>query len=1546
MATARPGTGRTRSTELDACGIGFVADAEGRSSRAVVEATLTGLACVKHRGAIAADGLTGDGAGILLPVPRRFFARVGGQAAGRALPEDRIGVVTAFLDLDDDTARKTAEEAVGAACAEEGIELAAWREVPIDEAHLGDRAKEVMPAMLQAVIVRPEGVDEVEAERRALRARRRAEALCREAGVRHYFPSWSFATVVYKGLVISDRIPLFFPDLADADVEAPLAVFHQRFSTNTTPAWERAQPFRYLCHNGEINTLKGNEHRLLARSVLGTEDSGLGAEDLFRPVVDPDDSDSGKLDGVVELLTRGGRDIRHAVAMVIPEAWEGQRDLPPAARDFFRYHACLQEPWDGPAGVVFTDGRRVGAALDRNGLRPLRWQLCDDGLVVCASEVGAVPITGHGAVKRGRLGPGQMMVVDPDAGGVQFDDEIKTWLGSLAPYGVWNREGLYSFAIGEPVDGELPEEDDLARAQTAFGINKEEIAMVLKPMAVGAKEPTFSMGDDVPFAGIGSKVRPVHHYLKQRFAQVTNPPIDHLRERLVMSLRTLLGPRQPLLTESGLAARLAELDSFFLFPEGLDRLLGDRAPFPSQRLDATFAVADGPGGLRTAVERLGEEAEAAVRDGAGVLVVSDAAIGPDRAPIPAVLATGAVHHRLIRARLRDRTSIVVDTGEARDTHATACLLGYGADAICPRVALQTVAHLADTDQLESSGSSEAQMRLRAALEDGVLKIMSKMGISTVDGYRGAQIFEALNLSREVVDLCLAGTDCPVDGVGFEQLARDVLELHAAAFGEPEAEVLDAPGVFRDRKGGEYHENNDDVVELLQESAGVVPERKRKKLEKEGKTIELAVAPAEDQGRVIFFDGPTTPADPADFQAAHLLQRAIADGRSDLYQRFAELVESRPTTELHDLLELVPAAEPVPLDEVEPATSIVTRFSTGAMSHGALSKEAHETLAMAMNMIGGKSNCGEGGEDPARYRTRGTAVDKNSRIKQIASGRFGVTPEYCAFADELNIKMAQGSKPGEGGQLPGHKVSEEIARLRHTQPGVGLISPPPHHDIYSIEDLAQLIYDLKQVNPQAEVSVKLVSEAGVGTIACGVAKALADTVQISGNNGGTGASPLSSIKFAGMPWELGVADTQRALVENGLRDRIRVRADGGMKTGFDVVVAALLGADEYSFGTAVMIAEGCIMVRACHKDTCPTGVATQRPNLRAKFTGTPEGVAQYLLFIAEEVRQFLSILGFRTLDEAIGQVERLRAKPSDDPRVQAIDLTALLEPPADRDAPRRFLKHPPILRARSALDERLLEDGFATLWAGEELTLEYTITNADRTIGASIGGAIGLEWGMQPPPGRVVARFDGSAGQSFGAFLNNGVTLELTGEANDYVGKGMGGGRIVIRAPENDLGDPVLAGNTVLYGATGGELFVAGRVGERFMVRNSGAVAVVEGTGDHACEYMTGGTAVILGPVGYNLGAGMTGGEAYVYDPEGRLTTRLNAQLVEAQRPEQGEITAVRRLVETHAEVTGSPVARDLLERWDAAAADFMRVGPVSEVARIERAHEGDTGSAR
>ena len=1468
-----------------ACGIGFVADAHGRSSRAIVEAALDGLACVKHRGAAAADGRTADGAGVLLPIPAAIFG-----------PGN--GIATLFSRGDDPRA------AVELAAKEEGIEVVEWRVVPTDDAYLGSQALASKPEILQAVLAGGEGD-----ERKAFRLRRRIEATTD----RVYVVSCSFRTMVYKGLAAADSVRGFFVDLDDERFEAPFAVFHQRFSTNTAPTWERAQPFRMLCHNGEINAIQGNENRMRARAVLGTERAGLGPEELFRPILDPADSDSGKLDAAVELLTRGGRDIRHAIAMLVPEAWENARDLDPEVRGFYRYHAALMEPWDGPAGIIFTDGLGVGAALDRNGLRPLRYAVCEDGFVTVCSEVGAVDTSGHGTVQRGRLRPGQMLFVDPTRG-VQLDAELKERI-SAGSYARWAADGLLDISRGEPVVV-TPDPAELERRQATQGYTKEDLAMVLKPMAGDAHEPVFSMGDDSPLPHLAGRARPVHHYLRQRFAQVTNPPIDHVRERRVMSLRTLLGPRQPILTEGPEAARLLTMYSFFMYPSGVATLHDcDRCPFTAVAIDATFPRADGAAGLRAAVERMCDEAQAAVEDGAGVVVLDPGAVGPDRIPVPSLLACGAVHHRLVAGRQRSLTSLVVVSDSARDTHEFAALLGYGADAICPRLALETVALEADNDEGDVV-SYEAQSRFQSAIEEGVLKILSKMGIATVDSYRGAQIFEIVGLGAEVVDVCFAGTPSVVGGIGWEALGEDAVTRHEAAWpSAAETPVsLESPGYFRVRKGGEYHTKGKEVVDAL---------------------APFAVATAAPS------DAPDTM-----MTAAHLLQRAIKGDSTPTYDAYAALVNERPPTELHDLLELVPSASgPVPVHEVEPAADIVRRFSTGAMSHGSLSKEAHETLSEAMNLLGGRSNCGEGGEDPARFRTRGQASgDKNSKIKQIASGRFGVTPEYTAYADELQIKVAQGAKPGEGGQLPGHKVSEEIARLRHTQPGVALISPPPHHDIYSIEDLAQLIFDLKQVNG-AEVSVKLVAEDGVGTVAAGVVKALADVVHISGASGGTGAAALSSIKHAGMPWELGLAEAQQSLVHSHLRSRVRVRVDGGFLTGRQVIVAALLGADEFSFGTAAMIAEGCIMLRACHRDTCKPGIATQRPNLRANFTGTPEGVAAFMLFVAEEVRGYLAELGFRSLDEAIGQVSCLRQAPTGDARADAVDLGAILAEPCSADEPRRFVAAEPIQSPRSVLGDRVAADAFRAVWDGEDVDLAYPIRNADRSVGAALGGAIALEYGERVPRGTARIRFDGSAGQSFGAFLTCGVELHLVGEANDYVGKSMGGGRIVITPPPDDAGDAVLAGNTCLYGATGGEVFIAGEAGERFAVRNSGATAVVEGAGDHCCEYMTGGVVVVLGAVGHNVGAGMTGGEAFVLDPHHDLMGRLNTALVEAARPDATALEQLRWLVERHVELTGSRRGAEVLAGWSMAAELFWHVLPIERVRRIEATSAGRVAGA-
>ena len=1463
--------------ERDACGIGFVADSEGRASRDIVETAVHSLCRVSHRGAVAADSKSGDGAGILLPLPLAFLSDEARKLGVLDAAPGFLGAAMCFVWSSSNASHQRVVEEV---CRREGIDVVAWRPVPVDAGALGDHASATAPTIEQAILLRPFGLDEREVERRCVRARKRAEKECAKHAIQIYFPSFSFKSVTYKALSTADQLAEFYSDFSDPRFHAPFAIFHQRFSTNTDPTWERAQPFRMMCHNGEINTIQGNINRMKAREGrLGKID--LLEEELLRPVVNENGSDSAMLDNAIELLTHEGRDVRHAVAMLIPAAWEQSTDLDDETRDFYRYHSCLVEAWDGPAGIIFTDGTRVGAALDRNGLRPLRYHVCEDGLIACSSEAGAVYTRGRGSVRRGKLGPGQMICVDPLDGGFE-EDPVARRLAKRKPYGEWLQRFIRPAPLGEP-DPEIP--TDLLKRQVAFGFTKEEFTTVIRPMATLSHEPTSSMGDDTSPAVLSDFRRPLYNYFKQRFAQVTNPPIDHLRERSVMSLRTLIGPHDPLLWERPEAASLLELESFFLF-----------RPFGGYPIDATFEVADGKKGLRNAIGRINQEAERAAQLGSGILVVSDREVSEERAPVPMLLAVGAVHQSLLRSGHRTRTSIIVETDEAREVHHFACLLGFGAEAVCPRLTLASIADLVDRGRLgEPIPVSEAVMRYRSAVEEGVLKILSKMGIATTDSYRGAQIFDAVGLDSEVIDLCFTGTPSPFGGIGFDEIAEDVLMRHFAAFSVPPK--MDNPGYFKHHSKGEYHSTNPKVVDAL-----------------------------------------------------HV---AVEDADWESYAAYAELVNDRTATEPRDLLEIKPHGPPVPLDEVERIDSITKRFSTGAISHGAIGAEAHETLAIALNMIGGRANTGEGGEDPARYRD-----ERNCKIKQVASGRFGVTPEYCVFAEELQIKMAQGSKPGEGGQLPGHKVTEEIARLRHTQPGVALISPPPHHDIYSIEDLAQLIFDLKQVNPVAAVSVKLVSEAGVGTIAAGVAKALADVIQICGWDGGTGASPLSSIKNAGLPWEIGLAETQQTLIANGLRDRVRVRVDGGMKSGKDVIIGALLGADEFAFGTSVLLAEGCIMVRACHRDTCPVGIATQRKDLRAKFAGTPEKVARYLKFVAEEVRRTLAELGLRSIDEAIGRTDLLRQKEIEDPRAAKLDLALLLRdtrslpksgtsrgvappgvvPPESRI--RRFGDTQAIQKPRSELGDRLHDDALKVVLEGGSIELSYPIRNSDRSVGARLGGAVAKIHGEGQPKGQAVVNFSGEAGQSFGAFLTHGIELQLKGEANDYVGKGMGGGRIVIVPPIDDAGDPYLAGNTVLYGATGGELFLAGRAGERFAVRNSGATAVVEGTGDHACEYMTGGTVVILGETGWNLGAGMTGGQAFVWDPHLQLPARVNPELVDMHRLNDDHEADLLELIAQHLELTESKRSLAILEQWQDQRPNFWRIAPKGDVAHIESSHEG------
>ena len=1418
--------------ERDACGIGFVADAGGRASRTVLDLALEGLANVRHRGAVASDRRTGDGAGLLLPIPPAL------------VPGPWCGLAQIFLR--DEAARAAVEEA----CVAEGIETAGWRQVPIEPGALGDAARGTMPRVEQLVLLRPYGSSAEEAELRAFRARRRAG---RVAGV--YVASLSFRTVTYKALCAADQLAAFYPDLREAALEVPFAIFHQRFSTNTSPSWERAQPFRMLCHNGEINAIHGN-----VRAMRGRE-AQLG---LDGPALEEDGSDSALLDNALELLVRGGRDIRHAAAMLLPRAWQHDPELDDEATAFHRYHAGLVEPWDGPAAIVFTDGRVVGAALDRNGLRPLRVATAGS-LVVCASEAGAVPLPAGARVRRERLGPGQLLAVDPGAG-VERDESLLHRLSRRRPYGRWLQATRRPHPAGDPVPAPV---EDLTARQLAAAWTREDLTLLLRASAVDAHEPVSSMGDDTALPPLAGRPRPLFSYLRQRFAQVTNPAIDHLRERSLMSLQTLLGPRQPLLVERAPTATQLELESFFLFPSTLDGLGGTTV---------SIALRNGET-LPHACERIAAEAAGAVADGSLVLVLDDA---DAEIAVPCLLALGAVQQRLVALGRRADTSLVVASDEPRESHHMACLLGFGADAVCPRLALETIAAQAAADRLGGDRPSpyEAQLRFRAAVEDGVLKVMAKMGIADVASYRGAQLFDALGLAQEVVDLCFTGVSSVLGGIGFDELERELRGRAGAA-------KLETPGYVKYRPGGEPHATTPEVVEALQ-------------------------------------------------AAAHALRRSVRTGATSEYERFAELVDGREPLEPRDLLEAVPAGRPVNLDEVEPVEAILARFSSGGMSHGSLSAEAHETVAIAFNRLGARSNCGEGGEDPARFRD-----ERNSRIKQVASGRFGVTPEYLVFADELQIKIAQGSKPGEGGQLPGHKVTAEIARLRHTQPGVGLISPPPHHDIYSIEDLAQLVFDLRQVNPRAAVSVKLVSEAGVGLVAAGVAKALADVIHVAGSDGGTGASPLGSIKNAGLPWELGLAETQRTLVAEGLRGRVRVRVDGGLKTGRDVVLAALLGADEVSFGTALLIAEGCLMVRSCHLDTCPVGIATQRPELRSKFAATPEHVEAYLVQLAEDVRRRLAALGFRSFADAVGRVDRLRPREGLGERAATLDPAALLRDPGE--GPLAYAGEAPLEAPGGELGLELAGAAAGILDGPTLLEVERDVTSRDRAVGVRLAGLVAARYGSGAPPGRVRVELRGSAGQSFGAFLSRGVRLILDGDANDGVGKGMAGGRIVVRPPADDAGDPVLIGNAALYGATGGELLVAGAAGDRFAVRNSGAVAVVEGVGAHACEYMTNGVVVVLGETGRNLAAGMSGGELFVHDPEGLLRVRLNEQHVAAQRLDSAAAERLRAQLARHVRHAGSERAAALLERWSAAATEFVHVVPRAVAATVEEPAEA-TGS--
>ncbi|MDP3723187.1 MAG: glutamate synthase large subunit [Candidatus Omnitrophota bacterium] len=1474
--------------EHDACGTGFVASIDGVPSHAIVQAAIQCVCNVTHRGALSADAKTGDGAGILTQLPRAFFSKVVQELRDAPVAPGDLAVGMVFLSQEE-AVRSQAARIVEEMITDGGLRLIGWRDVPVDPSVLGDKARKTLPVIRQVFMARRPVLAAEEFERRLFLIRRRIEQRWEGARLAEcYIPSLSSRTIVYKGLLVAPQLSLFYRDLSDPDYASAIAVFHQRYSTNTFPNWFLAQPFRFLGHNGEINTLQGNRNWMAAREPeLSSARWGAQLKELF-PLIQPGGSDSMSLDNVLELYVMSGRDILHAMMMLVPNAWQGMPEMDPRVKAFYQYHAMLAEPWDGPAALTFTDGVIVGATLDRNGLRPARYWVTADRMVVMASEVGVLDVDPSRIVEKGRLGPGHVLAVDTKRKRLLTNDAIKREYASKRPYATWVDQSLLPLeqvVMGAAAEEVAMEPESLTRRQIAFGYTDEELTMIIEPMAKTGKEPIFSMGDDTPLSVLSKRARPLFTYFKQLFAQVTNPPIDPIREELVMSLNTLLGARPNPLEEGPAPKRMVFATSPVLLPQEFSALRSlRRSDLKSATIPILFEAAHGPAALRSAIERVREQTIKAVDGGSTILILSDRGLDESHAPIPSLLATAAVHHHLIRTSRRMKVAIVVEAGDVHEVHQVACLLGYGASAVYPYLACQTLKQLERSGRLAPQTFDQGMAQFKKAVDQSVLKVMSKMGISTVGSYRGAQIFEALGLSDELIEDCFPGTPSRIGGLTYEHVAQEVLSWHRNAYHPQGPLHLDAGGFYKYRRDGEYHAFNPEMVRFL--------------------------------------------------------QQAIKTGDYALYQRFAASVNTRPPTALRDLLDVKPLGPPVPLEEVEPVEAITKRFATASISYGALSLEAHETLAIAMNRIGGKSGSGEGGEDPARYHPADPNMNRSSAIKQVASGRFGVTPEYLMSARELEIKMAQGSKPGEGGQLPGYKVSEEIARVRHTIPGISLISPPPHHDIYSIEDLAQLIYDLKMINPAARVNVKLVAEAGVGTIAAGVAKGHADTVLISGHDGGTGASPLSSIKNAGLPWELGLAETQQTLRLNGLREKVVLRADGGMKTGRDILLAAVFGAEEYGFGTAAVVATGCVMTRQCHLNTCPVGVATQDPKLRAKFTGTPEMVVHYMRFIAQELRGYLAALGARRLDEVIGRTDLLtRRRLELHEKAATVNLDFLLTTvdagPRVHTVPRNDWA------SDRPLDNDIIRDAQAALEGRGKVTLTYPIRNIHRAVGARVAGEIAKRYGDNGLPAATVdVTFRGVAGQSFGAFCIAGMRLTLIGEANDYVGKGMAGGELIIRPPEEApfvWHKNVILGNTCLYGATGGVLYAAGRGGERFGVRNSGAMAVIEGLGDHGCEYMTGGIVVILGETGRNFGAGMTGGRAYVLDEARVFERRVNLELVELMRLEGSEeIENVRTLLERHFVATKSPRALEILTTWDDVQGLFWMVVPRGTGAKLEQ----------
>ncbi|HZZ49416.1 MAG TPA: glutamate synthase large subunit [Pseudonocardia sp.] len=1472
------------ANEHDSCGVAMVADTRGRASHSIVVDALTALGNLEHRGAAGAEPTSGDGAGILIQVPDGLLRA---EVDFELPPAGAYAVGVAFLPSQDDR-RAKAIDLVERIADEESLRVLGWRELPVDPvaADVGPSALACMPRFAQLFVAARgdsdgEPVTGIDLDRLAFCLRKRAELESVGAGCGTYFASLSSRTLVYKGMLTTGQVPLFFGDLTDERLVSAIALVHSRFSTNTFPSWPLAHPFRYVAHNGEINTIRGNRNRMRAREALLASSTIPGDLERLYPICTGGVSDSASFDEVLELLHLGGRTLPHAILMMIPEAWENHTEMDPALRAFYRFHASLMEPWDGPACVTFTDGTLVGAVLDRNGLRPARWWSLSDGRVVLASESGVLDVAPDQVVAKGRLQPGRMFLVDTEAGRIVDDAEVKSQLAHALPYDEWLHAGLLEVASLPAREHVVQTHDSVLRRQLAFGYTEEELRVLLTPMAATGAEPVGSMGTDTPVAVLSARPRLLYDYFAQLFAQVTNPPLDAIREEIVTCVARVMGPEQNLLDPTPASCRHLRLPYPVIDNDELAKILhvnidGNLPGFAAAVISGLYEVDGGGPALEAALERVRTSASEAIADGARVLVLSDRDSDHRMAPIPSLLLTSAVHHHLVRQRERTRVALVVESGDCREVHHVALLLGFGAAAVNPYLAFETIEDLINSGDIGGTTAPAALRNYVKALVKGVLKVMSKMGISTVGAYTAAQAFEAIGLARDLVDEYFTGTTSQLSGVGLDVLASEVATRHRRAYpsnpGERVHRRLDVGGEYAYRRDGELHLFNPETV--------------------------------------------------------FLLQHATRTGQRDVFRRYTEECDrlAREGGALRGLFRLRTGVRPaVPLDEVEPVESILSRFNTGAMSYGSISAEAHETLAIAMNNLGGRSNTGEGGEDTDRLHD----PSRNSAIKQVASGRFGVTSEYLVAARDIQIKMAQGAKPGEGGQLPPNKVYPWIARTRHSTPGVGLISPPPHHDIYSIEDLAQLIHDLKNANRHARVHVKLVSSVGVGTVAAGVSKAHADVVLISGHDGGTGAAALTSLKHAGAPWEIGLADTQQTLMLNGLRDRIVVQVDGQLKTGRDVVVAALLGAEEYGFATAPLVVAGCVMMRVCHLDTCPVGIATQNPVLRARYTGKPEFVENFFRFLAQDVREYLAELGFRTLDEAIGRSEMLDTD-SGIGRWKAdrgLDLSPLFVVPDLPDQARRQVRAQDHGLSK-ALDQTLIQLAEAALEDAHQVRLELPIRNVNRTVGTLLGAEVTRRYGGRGLPDDTIrVTLTGSAGQSLGAFLPPGMTLDLVGDANDYVGKGLSGGRIVVRpdgAAPFDAQWQVIAGNVIGYGATSGELFLRGHVGERFCVRNSGALAVAEGVGDHACEYMTGGTVVVLGPTGRNIAAGMSGGTAYVLDVD---PGRVNREMVDVEVPSRRDLDFLHEVVSKHRELTGSTVAASLLGDWPRRSRAFAKIMP-------------------